>query len=606
MTKRLIAFAVVFMLLFSISANYVSAETITATVPGNGNIRYFSNGYHGFCLDNGKTATPSGENYVSTEGTLNADNNRSGADVSQHLKIFFVYCFEDIFTYDENNGYGITDSTDDNDVQKVVWHFTDGFWVSGSSTAGGYIKTVEAAIANGVVIPDDGYQITLDNGDVITFSFLVLAPQTNTTLQDYFAYKISVGKVVPDDSSSEDSSDDSSSEDSSNDSSSEDSSVEDSSVEDSSVEDSSVEDSSVEDSSVEDSSDTEPGGAFTMDVSAPDTYVAGEEVEVTVTVNNVTAIPGLHHVNGRLYFDISILGFSFELEDKDLQGTFDGYNEWEGFSKLTTDENGDWYIDVDAATSGVEDEETGEKILSTVTEDGLLSFTFKFIAKHDAVGETIVHIPDETVNGDYCDPETNEYVEYVGTGSTDDIIDAPGDTSSEDNSNDSSVEDSSVEDSSDDSSNEDSSTEDSSNEDSSNEDSSNEDSSNEDSSTEDSSNEDSSNEDSSNEDSSTEDSSTEDSSNEDSSNEDSSTEDSSAEDSSTEDSSDDYSDTPSAPTDDETSDGFFEDNSSDKDTSNDIELPPTGDNFNFWFWGIMMMTVVAAMYAVAKRRQNQY
>ncbi len=186
MTKRLIAFAVVLTMLLSLSVHYVSAETITATAPGNGNIRHFSNGYHGFCLDNQKTAAPNGESYVETDGTTNADNNRDSSNVAQQLKILFVYCFEDIFTYDETSGYAISNSTDDNDVQKVVWHYTDNFWVSGSSTAGGYIKIVDEAVANGVEIPDEGHQITLENGDVITFSFLVLTPHTDSTLQDYF------------------------------------------------------------------------------------------------------------------------------------------------------------------------------------------------------------------------------------------------------------------------------------------------------------------------------------------------------------------------------------------------------------------------------------
>ena len=468
MLKRILAIAIVAVMLLSLSVSFVSADSLTVTVPGSKNIRYFSNGYHGFCLDNGKTAASGSESYVvAGQGTSTADNNNSGADVSLQLKVFFTHCFESLFVSDGNGGYYIPDSTDtitnvDNVIQAVVWHYTDGHWWGSSTIQGQLIKIVDTAIAEGVTIPDEGYEITLTNGDKITFSFLVVTPVDAEKVQDYFAYKFSVtpaGSVEEPSSSEVESSEVESSEVESSEVESsevessevessevessevessevessevESSEVESSEVESSEVESSEVESSEVESSEVEsseDSSDVEYGGTFHMDVSAPETYVAGEEVEVTVTVNNVNVNPGLHHVNGDLYFDSDILEYQFGLEDRDLPGTFDGYNEWEGNCKLTTDENGNWYIEVDAATSGAIDEETGETIISTVTQSGVLSFTFNFVAKQDAVGETVVYIPDETVNGDYSDPENDVYVDYGGTGSADDIIDAPGDS----------------------------------------------------------------------------------------------------------------------------------------------------------------------------------
>ena len=168
--------------------------------------------------------------------------------------------------------------------------------------------------------------------------------------------------------------------------------------------------------------------AFDMEISVPD-YKAGEEVVVTVTVNNITAETGLQHVHGNLYFDTKMLGFSFDLkENKELKNTFAGYNEWEDFTKLAIDEDGNWYVAVDAATAGIEDEETGEFIFSDAKEDGVLVFNIKFIAKADAKGSTAVYIPHASVAGDWVDPETYETTTYTGNGSDATIkeaVDAP-------------------------------------------------------------------------------------------------------------------------------------------------------------------------------------
>ena len=168
--------------------------------------------------------------------------------------------------------------------------------------------------------------------------------------------------------------------------------------------------------------------AFDMEISVPD-YKAGEEVVVTVTVNNITAETGLQHVHGNLYFDTDMLGFSFDLkENKELKNTFAGYNEWEDFTKLAIDEEGNWYVAVDAATAGIEDEESGEFIFSDAKEDGVLVFNIKFIAKADAKGSTAVYIPHASVAGDWVDPETYETTTYTGNGSDATIkeaVDAP-------------------------------------------------------------------------------------------------------------------------------------------------------------------------------------
>ncbi|MBE6692463.1 MAG: hypothetical protein E7586_03920 [Ruminococcaceae bacterium] len=158
--------------------------------------------------------------------------------------------------------------------------------------------------------------------------------------------------------------------------------------------------------------------AFTLDVTAPKNYVAGQKVTVAVTVNNIKAETGLQHVCGHLYFDTDVLGFDFELrKDKKLENTMHTYNEWENASKLAVDSKGKWYIVVDALTSGYEDEATGGYKYTNLTKDGKLAFCFTFVAKKDAVKNAVVYIPHSTVSGDYYKPDTYEHIVYKGNGS---------------------------------------------------------------------------------------------------------------------------------------------------------------------------------------------
>ena len=172
----------------------------------------------------------------------------------------------------------------------------------------------------------------------------------------------------------------------------------------------------IEDETILGEANQEP--AFTLDVTAPKKYIPGKKVRITVTVNNVNAETGLQHVHGKLYFNTDVLGFDFAFRaNKELKKTFAGYNEWEGLSKLCVDAEGKWYIAVDAATSGVEDEETGEFVYSNVKESGVLVFNYTFVVKEEADGDAAVFIPHSTVIGDYYHPTTFAHTPYVGNGS---------------------------------------------------------------------------------------------------------------------------------------------------------------------------------------------
>ncbi len=158
--------------------------------------------------------------------------------------------------------------------------------------------------------------------------------------------------------------------------------------------------------------------AFTIDITAPQNYVAGQKITVTVTINNITPKTGLQYVNGSLYFNTDVLGFDFEMqENKKLEGAMTPLYEWEDFTKLAIDSNGKWYVNIEAVTAGRENTLNGEYVFANLISDGKLVFKINFLAKKDASGDALVYIPHSTVKGGCFDADTYEYLAYVGNGS---------------------------------------------------------------------------------------------------------------------------------------------------------------------------------------------
>ena len=175
-------------LLLVLPATVLAAETpVTASSTGYENV-LFSNGYRGFCLDNGLDGAYTGDTFTATGDTTLALQNTTEADISQKLKILFAHCFEDIFVSDGNGGYVISNT---NLIQKMVWHYTDNFYIyyNGSTPDSLLLRAIEEY--TGPAIPDNGYTKTLSNGDRIAFSFMVMAPQREQQ-QHFFAYYFTV------------------------------------------------------------------------------------------------------------------------------------------------------------------------------------------------------------------------------------------------------------------------------------------------------------------------------------------------------------------------------------------------------------------------------
>ncbi len=164
----------------ALSAN----DTVTAVGTGFANV-LFSNGYYGFCLDRDKDGVYPDDAFVPAENTTAATSNVDGSDISQALKVLFTQCFEDIFVSDGSGSYVLNDA---NLIQAVIWHFTENQYVWGEQK--NLVNQIKAYA--GEEIPDSGYQLTLDNGDAVTFDFMVIQPE-QTSIQDFFAYRVTVG-----------------------------------------------------------------------------------------------------------------------------------------------------------------------------------------------------------------------------------------------------------------------------------------------------------------------------------------------------------------------------------------------------------------------------
>ncbi len=188
MKKGVFSGIIAFVLILSLTFSAFAAE-VTANFSGLQGM--FSNGYFGFCIDVNLKGATTGEGFTVAESTLVATNNIDGRDISQILKIFFVECFEDLFTVEESGECKIITSKAGLSIQGVIYNYSDNqtgqIW---GEERKGYVRKIEAY--DGPEIPDEGHTITLDNGQTITFYFMVLEPQKEG-VQSFFAVKAVAG-----------------------------------------------------------------------------------------------------------------------------------------------------------------------------------------------------------------------------------------------------------------------------------------------------------------------------------------------------------------------------------------------------------------------------
>ena len=190
MKRKIFVIAIAVLLLLTFATVNSAAEGLTALGSGFTDVP-FSNGYRGFCIDAAKAEASNGDSFTMTDTSV-AKNNNDNTDISQKLKILFVHCFTDLFVSDGNGGYVLDSLKKDSSIPYAIYDLTDNRYNWGEGKT--LVNKVNAY--TGPAIPDDGHQITLENGDVITFHFAVAEPQKEGQ-QSFFLYKIEVSKELP-------------------------------------------------------------------------------------------------------------------------------------------------------------------------------------------------------------------------------------------------------------------------------------------------------------------------------------------------------------------------------------------------------------------------
>ncbi|MBO5869544.1 MAG: hypothetical protein J6Q89_02225, partial [Clostridia bacterium] len=146
---------------------------------------------------------------------------------------------------------------------------------------------------------------------------------------------------------------------------------------------------------------------FDLVVEAPESYVAGEEVTVKVSVKNIVAKDGVDCVSFAFMYDNDKLVLTNDLNEGD-NGNLDCIDlskaggRWENFSYTTNNfndiadgeqavPNNDGVINVAALTTTL--------YFDSVTEDDVLVFEFTFDVKNDAEGDIALWINNSTAGG---------------------------------------------------------------------------------------------------------------------------------------------------------------------------------------------------------------
>lgn len=165
----------------------------------------FSNGYLGYCIDAtlGWSESEDGKNqYYAMDATF-ASKNVNGVptdeDISQPLKALFTQEFDSVFTgetlEDGTTEYYIDSYFASSALQSAIWNISDDKYTYGE----GKTLADNAKAYDGPAIPDHGYQVTTENGDVVTFHFMVMRPVDPALgIQDFFSYKIDVNAPAKD------------------------------------------------------------------------------------------------------------------------------------------------------------------------------------------------------------------------------------------------------------------------------------------------------------------------------------------------------------------------------------------------------------------------
>lgn len=165
------------------------SDSITHTLEGGDSNIEFANGYRGYCVEyREKSAEKDDKFYVTNTSHITNKNNNQ--DVSNHIKTFFTYFYNNTQSNNLTHKGNPIDQTIYN--QHIIWYFTNDFSSPITDNSTELLNNIIKK-SNTMKIPDDGV-LKIDNKTEMSYSFRGLLSFFEEH-QNYFGYNISFRNV---------------------------------------------------------------------------------------------------------------------------------------------------------------------------------------------------------------------------------------------------------------------------------------------------------------------------------------------------------------------------------------------------------------------------
>lgn len=156
---------------------------------GDSNIS-FSNGYHGYCVEyREKSAEKDDEFYVMDTSYIR--NNNTDQDVSNYIKVFFTYYYENTQSNNLTHRGEPVDQVVYN--QHIIWYFTNNFTSPVTDNSTELLNNI-ISTAQKIRVPDDG-TLRMNDTTEMRYSFIGLVSLFERH-QNYFGYNITFKNIT--------------------------------------------------------------------------------------------------------------------------------------------------------------------------------------------------------------------------------------------------------------------------------------------------------------------------------------------------------------------------------------------------------------------------
>lgn len=156
---------------------------------GDSNIS-FSNGYYGYCAEYREKSAEKDDKFYVVD-TSHIKNNNTGQDVSNYIKVFFTYYYENT----QSNNLTHRDEPVDQVVynQHIIWYFTNSFTSPVTDNSMELLNNI-ISTAHKVQVPDNG-TLRINNTTEMYYSFIGLISLFERH-QNYFGYNITFKNIT--------------------------------------------------------------------------------------------------------------------------------------------------------------------------------------------------------------------------------------------------------------------------------------------------------------------------------------------------------------------------------------------------------------------------